>query len=219
MSAAAEPIGGIVLCGGRSTRMGRPKLSLPFGNETMLARVVRVLREVVDPVVVVAAPNQEVPSLPPGVLLARDEQEGLGPLSGLAAGLAALRPHAAAAYASSCDVPLLRPDFVRQMIAALGSHDLAIPRDGNYHHPLAAVYRTALEEVVRGLLAAERLRPLYLVEQCRSRIVDVERLRAVDPQLASLRNVNSRDDYIRALHDAGLEAPADFQSEARDENS
>ncbi len=48
--------GGIVLCGGQSKRMGRPKAWLPFGGETMLERVVRLLSEVVHPIVVVAAP-------------------------------------------------------------------------------------------------------------------------------------------------------------------
>ena len=43
-------VGGIVLCGGRSSRMGRPKAWLPFGDELMLPRVVRILREVVEPV-------------------------------------------------------------------------------------------------------------------------------------------------------------------------
>src|SRR6266545_1645937 len=98
-------IGGIVLCGGRSSRMGRPKAWLPVGEEVMLQRVVRVLREVVGPVVVVAAPGQDVPPLPAGVEIVRDEVEGRGPLQGLAAGLAALEGKADAAYLSSCDVP------------------------------------------------------------------------------------------------------------------
>ncbi|HUR55514.1 MAG TPA: NTP transferase domain-containing protein, partial [Gemmataceae bacterium] len=58
---------GIVLCGGRSSRMGRAKAWLPFGGETMLQRVVRVVGEVVSPVVVVAAAGQDVPPLPVGV--------------------------------------------------------------------------------------------------------------------------------------------------------
>ena len=197
--------GGIVVCGGRSTRMGRPKLSLPFGSETMLARVVRLLREVVEPVVVVAAPNQDVPPLPSEVLLARDEDEGLGPLAGLAAGLAALPPDVEAAYVSSCDVPLLQPAFVRRMIELLGSCELVIPRDGNYHHPLSAVYRTSLEDRVRALLRESRLRPFYLVELCRSRIVEVDELRAADPELMSLRNVNTEEEYLQALRDARLD--------------
>src|SRR5947208_6518233 len=97
-------VGGIVLCGGRSSRMGRPKAWLPVGDELMLPRVVRVLREAVGPVVVVAAPGQDVPPLSAGVEVVRDEVEGLGPLAGLAAGLAALDGPADAAYLSACDV-------------------------------------------------------------------------------------------------------------------
>ena len=59
--------GGIVLCGGRSTRMGVPKATLPFGPETMLQRVVRLLGAVVSPIVVVAAREQSLPELPDDV--------------------------------------------------------------------------------------------------------------------------------------------------------
>ncbi len=64
--------GGIVLCGGRSTRMGSPKALLPFGSETMLQRVVRLLGSVVSPIVVVAAPDQQLPPLPQGIVITRD---------------------------------------------------------------------------------------------------------------------------------------------------
>src|SRR5579871_3686754 len=96
-------IGAIVLCGGKSSRMGRPKAWLPFGPELMLQRVVRILSEVVSPVVVVAAQGQDIPHLPPAVEIARDEHEALGPLAGLAAGLDALGSRVDAAYVSSCD--------------------------------------------------------------------------------------------------------------------
>src|SRR5207244_1312935 len=106
-------VGGIVLCGGQSKRMGRPKAWLQFGGELMLPRVVRILSETVAPIVVVAAPEQDVPPGPPEVRIVRDEERGRGPLQGLAAGLDALRGLADAAYLSSCDVPFLRPAFVR----------------------------------------------------------------------------------------------------------
>jgi molybdenum cofactor guanylyltransferase len=197
-------VGGIVLCGGRSTRMGRPKLSLPFGPETMLARAVRIVGEVVSPIVVVAAPGQELPALPAETRIARDDVEDCGPLAGLAAGLSALAGLAEAAYVSSCDAPLLRPEFVRAMVDSLGNHELAIPRDGEYHHPLAAVYRTTLEPRIRQLIDAGRLRPLYLVQASDARIVDVAELRHVDPALSSLRNTNAPEDYQAALREAGF---------------
>src|SRR5829696_6313049 len=72
--------GGIVLCGGKSTRMGTSKALLPFGPETMLQRVVRILAGLVSPIVAVAAADQELPPLPTEVLISRDEREGRGPL-------------------------------------------------------------------------------------------------------------------------------------------
>ena len=72
----------IVLCGGRSTRMGRDKGSLPFGGEILLARVVRIVRQAVDDVVVVAREGQ---TLPDGFEAVRDPAEGLGVLERRAA--------------------------------------------------------------------------------------------------------------------------------------
>ncbi|MCA9117229.1 MAG: NTP transferase domain-containing protein, partial [Planctomycetaceae bacterium] len=60
-AAGSTRVAGIVLCGGRSSRMGQPKHLLPFGDETMLQRVVRTLSAVVSPVVVVAARGQQLP--------------------------------------------------------------------------------------------------------------------------------------------------------------
>jgi molybdenum cofactor guanylyltransferase len=190
-----QRVGGIILCGGRSSRMGRPKAWLPFGDQTMLQRVVDVLREVVDPIVVVAAPDQEVPPVPEGVVIVRDAEEGLGPLAGLAAGLEALADVADAAYASSCDVPLLSAAFVRAVIDRLDDAEIAIPREDAWHHPLAAVYRTSLAQRCRELIAGGRRRPLHLVQASRSNEFDVGELRTVDRELRSLRNANTPKEY------------------------
>jgi molybdopterin-guanine dinucleotide biosynthesis protein A len=184
--------------------MGQPKALLPFGPEVMLQRVVRLVSRVVDPVVVVAAPDQQLPVLPERVLVARDEREFAGPLAGIGIGLRLLAGRADAAYCSSCDVPLLRPEFVAAVIAALGDHDAAVPREREFWHPLAGVYRVALADRVETLVNANRLRLQDLIETSRSRVVDADELRRVDPKLDSLRNVNSPDDYAAALRDAWI---------------
>jgi molybdopterin-guanine dinucleotide biosynthesis protein A len=195
-------VGGIVLCGGQSKRMGRPKAWLPIAGELMLPRVVRLLREVVSPVVVVAAPEQDLPPLPDDVQIVRDEEQGRGPLQGLAAGLAALQGQADAAYASSCDVPFLRPAFVRRMIEMLGSQQICVPHVGEYHHPLAAVYRVEVLDIVRKLLLENRLRPVFLFEAAPTRVVNAAELNDVDPTFETLRNLNTPEDYEQALRDA-----------------
>jgi molybdopterin-guanine dinucleotide biosynthesis protein A len=195
-------VGGIVLCGGQSKRMGRPKAWLPFAGEVMLPRVVRLLGEAVEPIVVVAAPDQELPPLPNGVLTVRDEERGRGPLQGLAAGLAALDGRADAAYASSCDVPFLRPAFVRRLIDLLGDSQICVPRVGEYHHPLAAVYRVEVLDTVRQLLAENRLRPFFLFEAVPTRVAGPAELADVDPTFQTLRNLNTPEEYEQALRDA-----------------
>jgi molybdopterin-guanine dinucleotide biosynthesis protein A len=192
-------VGGIVLCGGQSSRMGRPKAWLPFDGEVMLQRVVRILQQAVEPVVVVAAPQQELPELPAEVLVSRDDVPGRGPLQGIAAGLHALDGRADAAYVSSCDVPFLRLQFVRHMIAALGDAEIAVPYTDGYHHPLAAVYRTRIIPAVDRLLAQNRLRPFFLFEAVPTNTVSADALHAVDAQLESLRNLNTPQDYEAAL--------------------
>ena len=197
-------IGGIVLCGGLSTRMGRPKAWLPFGGELMLPRVVRILSEVVSPIVVIAARNQDVPELPANVPVLRDEHDECGPLAGLAVGLAALAGRCDAAYSASCDVPLLTAEFVRRVVELLGDDEVAIPHDGEFLHPLAAVYRTSLAPVARGLIDQGQRRLLRLIDYARVRVIDVSDLRDVDPELHSLRNINSPEDYEWSLRAAGI---------------
>jgi molybdenum cofactor guanylyltransferase len=192
--------GGVVVCGGRSSRMGRPKLSLPFGDELLLQRVVRILKQVVDPIVVVAARDQELPRLPSDVTILRDETPDLGPLAGMWAGLAALVERGLeAGYVSGCDTPLITPEFVRTVIGSLGGHELAVPKDGEFYHPLAGVYRTSLAPRIRALLDAGRLRPLFLIEESDARKIEPGELRRVDPELDSLRNANTADEYEALL--------------------
>src|SRR5262245_35029394 len=197
-------VAGLVLAGGRSTRMGLAKATLPFGPELMLQRVVRLLNGVVRPIVVIAAPHQELPPLPADVLIARDEREARGPLEGLLAGLSAIAPHAAAAYATSCDVPLLAPSFVEAMIERLGSADIAVPVENGFAHPLAAVYRTAVLPHIRELLSNDQLRPAFLFDRVTTHRIPVEDLRSTDPALATLRNLNRPEDYLAALREAGF---------------
>ena len=195
--------GGIVLAGGRSTRMGTAKAWLPFGSETMLQRVVRILNVVVSPIVVVAAAAQDLPPLPDDVIITYDERESRGPLEGIRAGLTALPASINAAYITSCDVPLLVPGFVTQMIDLAGGFDATVMEIDGFLHPLSAIYRRVVLPHIEELLAQDRLRPAFLFDRVTTRKVTPAEITA-DPDLKTLRNLNTPDDYQRALADAGL---------------
>ena len=198
--------GAIILCGGKSSRMGRDKATLPFGPEFMLQRVVRLLGDTLslENMVVVAAPNQSLPELPRVVTVAHDIQEFRGPLQGLATGIRAMPDRCDAFYATACDVPLLVPAFVERMFELLDDYDIAVPFDGEHHHPLAAVYRPSVLAQIEVLLDSGRMRPRFLFDEVRTREIPVNELRATDPQLSTLENLNYEEDYLAALSAAGF---------------
>lgn len=203
--------GAIVLCGGQSSRMGYPKALLPFGTEVMLTRVLRQLNTGARACIVVAAPGQALPELPPEVRVTYDARPGQGPLEGLLAGLKAGRDLADAFYTTGCDVPLLRPQWVQSLFDRLEDEvDIVVPRDGRHHHPLAAVYRPRIVPAIERLLGNDRRRPFFLFAEVPTREVMVDELRGHDPDLDSLLNVNSPSDYRRALDKAGLSVPRDL---------
>lgn len=196
----------IILCGGKSSRMGRDKATLPFGPELMLQRVIRLLSEVVDSsrMVIVTAQSQKLPTLPQDVTVTQDQREGRGPLEGLSAGLSALPSDIDAAYVTSCDVPLLVPAFVSRMFELLGHHEIAVPCEAGQYHPLAAVYRPSVLERIQQLLSANQLRASFLFDDTDTRSVSMDELRVVDPDLLTLVNLNQPEDYQAALKIAGF---------------
>jgi molybdopterin-guanine dinucleotide biosynthesis protein A len=192
--------------------MGSPKAWLDFGGETLLARVVRTVHRACAPVVVVAAPGQDVPPLPPDVAIARDPVEGRGPLQGIAAGLHALLESRGgseavdAAFVTSTDAPFLEAALIARLAALRGdNHDVAVPHTEGHYHPLTAIYACTCLPHIEALLVADRLRPFFLFERVRTVTCDAPSLladpdlQAADPTLRSFENINTPDDYARAV--------------------
>ena len=211
MAAPVEGIkAGVVLAGGRSSRMGTPKAALEWHGSTLLRRTLGVLaRSVEGPLVVVRAPGQPLPEMPPQAAVVEDPEEGLGPLQGIAAGLVALAGRADAAFICSTDLPFLHPAFVRRVLTALTSElDVVLPVARGYPQPLAAAYRVTIGPLVAALVAAGDLRPAFLFRHPQCRVLRLDdaalladpALAAADPALDSVTNVNSPDDYRTARH-------------------
>jgi len=199
---------GVVLAGGRSSRMGTAKAALEWHGSTLLCRTLGVLGRVVDgPLLVVRAPGQPLPGIPAQVRITEDPQEGLGPLQGIAAGLAELTDRAQVAFVCSTDLPFLHPAFVRRVLDSMTDDiDVVLPVAHGYPQPLAAAYRVSLAGLVAELVAAGDLRPAFLFRHPRCRTLWLDdatlltdpALAAADPELDSVVNVNSPDDYRTA---------------------
>jgi len=96
---------------------------------------------------------------------------------------------------------------VTEMIELAKGFDAAVMEIDGFPHPLSAVYRRATLPHIEDLLAHDRLRPVFLYERVNTRRVMPSEINA-DPQLQTLRNLNTREDYQQALATAGLDKPA-----------
>lgn len=194
---------GVVLAGGRSRRMGESKAAIDWFGTPLVARTASVLGSVCDVVVVVAAEGQELPDLPDGVSIVRDEQDDQGPLQGMASGMRAL-PDADRVFVAATDMPWLHPEMVHELLASLDDADVAAPTHEGRVYPLTAAYRASMLAVIDGLLNAGERRARAAVDAApRAVLIPVAQL----PHPATLRNVNTPEELAQARQQAASGHP------------
>jgi molybdenum cofactor guanylyltransferase len=190
--------------------MGRAKATLPFGGLTLIERIVAELRRATENIVVVAAPEAEanpLPSLAP-ITIVRDRVAYQGPVAGLALGLHAVRHEMA--FACSCDLPMLRAEVASWTVSLLdGSHHAVIPRIGAKLQPLHAAYSRQCAAAFEAMIERGEHRVTAIADAADVRIISEEEYRRVDPDALSCLNINTSEDYARALKLAGVSEPAD----------
>ena len=146
-------VSGIILAGGRSSRMGRDKTLLLFNNETLIERIVKELKGVVDDIII--ASGRTVKYNIDGIPEVCDAFAGAGPMGGLHAGLMAAKHHYA--FVISCDMPFFEGRMVKFLVDRCNSYAAVVPFINGKFEPLCAVYsKECLEPIEKCLLANER---------------------------------------------------------------
>ena len=186
----------IVLAGGKSSRMGQPKALLSFDGEPLIVHTVRTLRRLFSDMVVVAAPEQELPSL--SVTMVHDEVAYQGPVGGILYGLRAARSEIA--FVTSCDAPFLNLELITFLVERMNDYDVVVPYWQERLQPLHAVYRRSVAPLLQEQLERGELRPIFLYKKVRTLEVSPEEIRRFDPEGLSFRNLNSPEDYQAALN-------------------
>lgn len=212
-----EQIGAVVLAGGRSSRMGFDKASLPFADSTFLEEVVQRIGSVVGRTIVVGNNRQQLTEFSfehnSSVEVVFDEQDDSGPLEGIRVGLKSLASDFPFAFVSSCDVPLLNTALIPFLFEQMGTHEAVVPFDPESDRVfgMTAIYRTELHERIAGLIQEKRLRVSELSKAFKCQLVPLADLRQIDPELKSLLNINRLEDYRELLENESLPVPKKFQ--------
>lgn len=185
----------IILAGGKSSRMGRPKALLPFAGQPLIAHLVRSLQQSFGSIIIVAAPEQELPEVPARVV--RDDLPFKGPVGGIYYGLRAASEEFA--FVTSCDAPFLNLALVRFLATRISSWDVVVPYWQDRFQPLHAIYRTKLAPLLAEQLQRNELRPVTLFERVRTLRIHEDEIRCFDPDGVSFLNMNTPEDYQTAL--------------------
>ncbi|HEX6507590.1 MAG TPA: molybdenum cofactor guanylyltransferase [Chloroflexota bacterium] len=181
---------GIILAGGRSSRMGRDKALLQTGDETLLGRTTRILSAVVDEVLVVG--RSELPSECLHAIAMPDDEPDTGPMGGIATGLQHMRSERAAVVA--CDLPFLSPAVPRFLLESLDGFDAVVPRVYGRIQPTCAVYARGCLQTFRQHIARGEYRLGHALSTLQVRWIE-EELSAVDHGHRSFLNPNTIEEW------------------------
>jgi len=192
--------------------MGLAKAALRFGSSTILEHLFGQLEAVSDEVIVMAAPlSDETFSIDKlfgakhrELRILRDKTPFAGPVPALISGLHAARNPVV--FVCSCDLPLLRGEIAATLCRIVGDYEVAAPEIGGRLQPLCAAYKKDVAVKIEELWRAGESRVTAIVEGLSRRQVSEAEMRSVDPDLRSFLNLNTPEDYQRALTLAGLKA-------------
>jgi molybdopterin-guanine dinucleotide biosynthesis protein A len=230
MAPLKSTIAGLILTGGKSSRMGQDKATLEIGDLPLWRIAIDILEPLTDKVILVG----QIPSLAntaPYTMLA-DSPPGLGPLGGLATGLerSGYEHHLVLAV----DYPLARPALFRLLLEqanqakavdqanavdqadavdqakavdqadAVDQTNAVCGRSRDHLEPLVAYYHASCADVIRAMIAENEIRTRKIFDRVKSRVLTAAEYDTVDPERLSQLNVNTpvELEHVRRLFPA-----------------
>ena len=181
---------GLLLAGGRSSRMGTDKALLEFEGEPLAQRVARALDEICDEVIVASGDGRHLASL--GLEEVADAAPDAGPLAGLVAGLERAR-HPVVAVAA-VDLPHASPVVLALLLRLRQTEDAVVPRTDEGLQPLHAVYAASAAAKLRAALESGERSVRRALDRLDVRVVPPDEWNAADPTGSFARNVNRPED-------------------------
>ncbi len=185
----------IILAGGKNSRMeGQDKAFLEIAGRPLIELIIDKLRGLVKDIIVVTNRPERYAAYP--VKLASDDMPGVGPLMGLYCGLKA--SSAKYNFVAACDMPFLNAGLVKYMIDNSDAYDALVPEIDNQLHPLCGLYSRDCLPVIEEMLKQDRRDVRSIFPKLKVRYLAKEELAKFDPDLLSLVNINTKDEYKKS---------------------
>ena len=187
------PYTGIILAGGMNRRMdGRNKALLPMGDQSIVGRLIELLQNFFEQVILVT--NRPLEFVAWKCMIVTDLLPARSSLTGIHAGLFYTR--ASHAFITACDMPFLKKEMIRLLMDNLESHqDVIVPVTREGFQPLCALYSKRCLKIIEQQSAAGKMKISNLYSKLKIKKIPEESLRQIDPDLVSFFNINTQEDW------------------------
>ncbi|MED3571177.1 molybdenum cofactor guanylyltransferase [Cytobacillus praedii] len=188
---------GIIMAGGKSSRMGKNKALLKIGGKTVIEHIAAELEKTVADLMIVTNTLEDYQFL--NLPMVEDEWKGKGPLAGIHAGLKASKTDKNLVVA--CDMPFVSSKLGEILLGYLDEYDAAVPNISNQLHPLFAAYRKEVHEEISYSIQKQELRIRPFFQKINTKIVLEEDLQMLQfpYQDHHFFNMNHPEEFEEAL--------------------
>lgn len=205
-NASQDPIRnvtGVILAGGKSSRLGRNKSFIKIDGIALIERVVTAISSVFEHRLLITNTPEEYAHL--GLPMVQDLIKGIGPLGGVYTGLSTISDDAG--FFVACDMPYLSPALVRHIAELRSGYDAVVPRIGSMVEPLHSLYARSSIAPLKEIIDSGRRQILELFPRIKVRYVEEMTLRGFDPELRCFANVNRPEDLANIADQVRLKWP------------
>jgi len=191
-------ITGIILAGGKSTRIGTNKPQLKIGKGHLIDRVLGTLSQFTSSILIVTAEDQigPVKSAAPSTRMVKDIYPGKGPLGGIYTGL--MYAETSYSIVVGCDMPFLNSGLIKYLIDGASSFAAVAPKIGWMIQPLHAIYSKSCVPSIEALIREDQLQIIKLFSLVNTRYITEKEIDQFDPVHLSFLNINTEGDLLKA---------------------
>lgn len=204
----AYNVTGILLAGGKSSRMGKDKALIKFGDETFISNSIKKLNKLFDEVIVVADNVKKYHI--ENVNIIRDIYPGMGPMGGIHAALKAAKNDWI--FVIPCDMPLWEPFLVEEILKHRLDYDIVVPLINDHMEPLFALYKKTCIPGIEECLNNNIIKVLELYPLVKTNYLDLEKVyNEVDQCTKSFFNINTPEDLYNMVKINGLKTNVEIE--------
>ena len=204
----AYNVTGILLAGGKSSRMGKDKALIKYGNETFMSNSLKKLHKLFDEVIVVAD-NIEKYNIENAKII-QDIYPKMGPMGGIHAALKAAKNDWI--FVIPCDMPMWQPFLVEEILKYRLDYDIVVPLINDHMEPLFALYKKTCIPGLEECLNKNIIKVLELYPLVKTNYLELEKVyNEVDQCDKNFFNINTPEDLYNMVKINGLQSNVEIE--------